>query len=252
MTYLNGIDISNMERGLDIKNIDADFVIIKATVGVREKDDCFENWVEDAISDNKKIGIYHYAIGNVKAEEEALFFWENVKQYCGKGIFILNWIGKVVDRGPSYAKEFLDEFYKISGKHCLIRMDKETIKKYDWEEVKKDYKLWVIDCPNNNPTQYHYVEQNGEYDPWDEAIMRQYSRMGIVKGYPAPLNINCFYGEKEDWDSLLENKKFLNEKKENAIKVISESKAIVEEKNNTKGKTSKVRKSNQYKKTTKK
>ena len=131
-------------------------------------------------------------------------------------------------------------------------MDKETIKKYDWGEVKKDYKLWIVDCLNNDPTKYHYVEQNGEYDPWDEAIMRQYSRMGIVKGYPAPLNINCFYGEKEDWDSLLENKKFLNEKKENAIKVISESKAIVEEKNSTKGKTSKVRKSNQYKKTTKK
>lgn len=252
MTYLNGIDISSIRSGLNIKDIDANFVIIKATTGTKEKDVCFNTWAENIIDSNKKLGIYHYAIGNESAEKESSFFWENVKQYSGKSIFVLNWTGKVVNCGPNYAKDFLDNFYKISGIHCLICMDKNTVKEYKWDEVEKNYKLWIIDCSNNNPVKYHYVEQGEGCSPWSNPVICRYSQMGVVDGYPANLNINCFYGTEEKWNALLEGKQLQNKEEKVFEKDGFEKTNVPKEENNIKTQTAKGKKTNQYKKTSKK
>ena len=38
MPVLNGIDISNYQRGLDVRTIKADFVIVKASEGIGYED----------------------------------------------------------------------------------------------------------------------------------------------------------------------------------------------------------------------
>jgi GH25 family lysozyme M1 (1,4-beta-N-acetylmuramidase) len=61
MGMMNGIDISNWQRGLSIAEIKADFVIIKATEGVGFTDQSFKNFIEQALVLGKRIGVYHFA-----------------------------------------------------------------------------------------------------------------------------------------------------------------------------------------------
>lgn len=202
MAYLDGIDISNWQKGLKIKSVDADFVILKATEGVGYKDSCFDAWAKDVLASGKKLGIYHFATGRTSGAEEAFYFWKVVKKYNGKAIFILDWEANAVRKGVSYAKAFLDNFYKVSGKRCLIYMSQSVTTSYNWSKVAEKYGLWVAGYPNNNTTKYYHPTQYKHLGAWKKAVMRQYSSHGSVKGYGGRLDINCFYGDKEDWDKL--------------------------------------------------
>lgn len=202
MAYLNGIDISHWQKGLKIKNMDADFIILKATEGVGYKDPCFDAWAKDVLASGKKLGIYHFANGRTSGAEEAFYFWDVVKKYNGKAIFILDWEANALKKGVSYAKAFLDNFYKVSGKRCLIYMSKSVTTDYNWTSVAKNYQLWVAGYPNNNKTKYYQPAQYSNLGAWKKAIMRQYSSNGSVSGYNGNLDIDCFYGSKADWDKL--------------------------------------------------
>ena len=148
MAYLDGIDISAHQKGLVVKNMDADFVIIKATEGVGYKDSCFDKWAKDILDSGKKLGIYHFATGRTSGAEEAFYFWKVVKEYNGKAIFILDWEANAVKQGVAYAKAFLDNFYKVSGKRCMIYMSQSVTTNYNWSSVAKNHTLWVAGYPN--------------------------------------------------------------------------------------------------------
>lgn len=203
MSYLDGIDISNWQKGLNIKKVDADFIIIKASEGVGYKDPCFEAWAKQLSEMGKPFGIYHFATGRTSGAEEAFYFWKIVQKYNGKAVFILDWEARALKQGVSYAKAFLDNFYKVSGKRCLIYMSQSVTNSYNWEKVAKTYKLWVAGYPYpDKPTKYYHPKQYSNLGAWDKAVMRQYSSHGSVEGYGARLDVNCFYGSKTDWDKL--------------------------------------------------
>lgn len=61
MPVLNGIDISNYQRGLDVRTIKADFVIVKASEGIGYEDPSCHTFAKAALSSKKKLGLYHFA-----------------------------------------------------------------------------------------------------------------------------------------------------------------------------------------------
>ena len=61
MPVLNGIDISNYQRGLDVRTIKADFVIVKASEGIGYEDPSCHTFTKAALSSKKKLGLYHFA-----------------------------------------------------------------------------------------------------------------------------------------------------------------------------------------------
>ena len=76
---LKGIDISNHQRGLNLKNISCDFVIIKATEGKSYVDPSCDNFFQQALSLGKKLGVYHFANNpQNSAEQEANWFINNI------------------------------------------------------------------------------------------------------------------------------------------------------------------------------
>ena len=81
-------------------------------------------------------------------------------------------------------------------------MSQSVTTAYNWKEVAKNYLLWVAGYPNNKATKYYHPEQYKKLGAWEKAIIRQYTSEGVIKGYPAPLDLDCFYGTKEDWDKL--------------------------------------------------
>lgn len=193
MTYLDGIKISNSANEIEIKNIKADFIGVKASEGYNINNYDFDSKVQEVLDNGKKLIAYHLIDGKTSGAEEAFYFWKIAHKYSEEAIFVINYTGNV---DISYIKAFLDNFYKVSHKRCVISMSKDSHNIKEWEEIEKNYKIWIED---------------------NQDIF----------------NKKYFYG----------NKKF-SEIKKDSVSAPKE--------NNTKGKTSKVRKTNQYKKTTKK
>ena len=87
---MRGIDISHWQNGLDLNAIDFDFVIMKATEGTTFVDNCCDGFYQKAKAMNKCLGVYHFANGgDYKAEAD--FFIENLKNYIGEAILVLDW-----------------------------------------------------------------------------------------------------------------------------------------------------------------
>lgn len=202
MAYLDGIDISHWQKGLNVKKVDADFIILKATQGVNYKDPCFDQWAKEVLDSGKKLGIYHFADGETSGAEEAFYFWRVVQKYNGKAIFVLDWEANALKKGVSYARAFLDNFYKVSGKRALIYTSRSVTTAYNWSSVAKNYKLWVAGYPSSSTTKYYHPSQYPNLGAWSKAIIRQYSDKGRVEGYSGNLDIDCFYGSKADWDKI--------------------------------------------------
>ena len=147
-----------------------------------------------AVRDGDKDTVIVKAKGRLKALEE--------KTDNGKAIFVLDWEANALKKGVSYARAFLDNFYKVSGKRALIYTSRSVTTAYNWSSVAKNYKLWVAGYPSSSTTKYYHPSQYPNLGAWSKAIIRQYSDKGRVEGYSGNLDIDCFYGSKADWDKL--------------------------------------------------
>ena len=81
MGKLLGIDISHWQKGIEIKNVEADFIIVKATQGTSKKDECLDSFASAIQSTNRLFGVYHFADGKSSGSKEAEWFVKNIKQY---------------------------------------------------------------------------------------------------------------------------------------------------------------------------
>ena len=80
---LNGIDISGWQEGIDLSQVPADFVIMKATEGNwLISNDCDRQY-QQAKAAGRCLGVYHYANGG-DAKAEADFFLNTVKAMLEK------------------------------------------------------------------------------------------------------------------------------------------------------------------------
>ena len=80
---MNGIDISRYQKGIDLKKVPCDFVIVKATQGTSFVSSQFKVQAQSTLDLGKLLGIYHYS-GGGGAIPEAKFFLDTVKDYIGK------------------------------------------------------------------------------------------------------------------------------------------------------------------------
>ena len=204
---MNGIDISIYQKNIDLSKIACDFVIVKATEGKTYTDPYFLNHIENARNLGKLLGFYHFARPeNNTPHEEVLNFLASVTSYLGEGIPFLDWesSGK---NNLSWAKEWLDEFYQLTGIRPLIYMSESVTKTYDWSKIAPEYKLWVAKY-RDYEIDYNYDMTRAGNPPkvgyWDSYVMWQWTSSGRLDGYPNNLDCNQFYGTREDWIKLTE------------------------------------------------
>jgi len=204
---MNGIDISVYQKSLDLSQIACDFVIVKATEGKTYTDPQFLHHIESARNLGKLLGFYHFARPeNNTPHEEVLNFLASVTPYLGEGIPFLDWesSGK---NNTSWAKEWLDEFYQLTGIRPLIYMSESVTKTYDWSKIAPEYKLWVAKY-RDYEIDYNYDMTRAGNPPkvgyWTSYVMWQWTSSGRLDGYPNNLDCNQFYGTREDWIKLTE------------------------------------------------
>ena len=140
---LHGIDISNYQRGLRIADIQADFVIVKASEGVGYADPSAKDLAHQTLQSGRRLGMYHFAHpGKNTAQAEAEWFLKIVQPYIGKAILALDWEADTIS-DTAWAKEWLDIVYQKSGVRPWIYMSESVANRYDWTDVAKDYRLWM-------------------------------------------------------------------------------------------------------------
>ena len=202
---MNGIDISNWQRDINLSAVKADFVIVKATEGIGYVDKSCDMLFQKALSLGKKLGFYHFArpTANNDPIREADFFYENCKGYFGKAIPILDWEAEN-KYNVAYAKAWLDRVYQRSGVKPVIYMSESVANAYNWSSVANaDYGLWVAKYRDNNQD-YNYNMANAGSRPkvkwWKFYCMWQWTSTGRLNGYSGNLDCNVFYGDGTTWD----------------------------------------------------
>ena len=199
---MNGIDVSNWQSGINISSIDVDFAIVKATEGLRYTNPSLERQATSTLKSGKRLGVYHYMSHSTSAKEQAIHFVQAVKPYINKAILVLDFEGSAVNKGVSFALEFLETVENVTGIKPMIYMSQSVARSLDWRTViRGKYGLWVARYPlGNTPTGIRNDLSHGYLGYWESAAMYQYTSHGRLPGYSGYLDLNIFYGNESQWD----------------------------------------------------
>jgi len=203
---MNGIDISESQKYINLSLIKCDFVIVKATEGKTYTDPCFFQHINNAKKLGKLLGFYHFARPeNNRPEEEVQNFLNVIGSYLGEGIPFLDWesSGKY---DTAWAKQWLDIFYQRTGIKPIIYMSVLSCEHaYNWSNVAPYYKLWIAKYRDNG-IDYNYDMSNAGKSPvpkyWDTYVMWQWTSVGRLDGYGGDLDCDLFYGTDVEWKKL--------------------------------------------------
>ena len=199
---MNGIDISNWQKNIDLTKMSFDFVICKATEGMNFVDAYCDKFIHTAVNMGKPFGFYHFARPTNDPLLEARFFVKNTLNYFGAGIPVLDWEAEHKEN-VQWALTWLDEVQKLTGVKPLIYMSESVVNAYDWSPVVAgDYGLWVakyrdyIEDPNYDMTS---AGPAPKVKWWKGYAMWQWTSVGKIDGYSGSLDCDIFYGNSEAW-----------------------------------------------------
>lgn len=197
MAYLNGIDVSNWQNGINLAAVPADFVICKATQGNSYvSPDCVRQ-VEQAAAAGKLVGTYHYISGS-GAVAEADFYLNNIKNWIGKYMMCLDWESSQNSQwgNESYLKQVAQRIIERTGIPPVIYVQQSRLSAVKAIADELNCGLWVAQYANMDQTGYQST-------PWNEGAytcaIRQYSSAGRLSGYSGNLDLNKFYGDRNAW-----------------------------------------------------
>lgn len=208
---MNFIDISSYQAQINLdalfKENPLDGVIIKATEATGYTNPYFKTWAEWLIENGKPWGVYHFLAG-ADAIAEAEFFYKTIKRYVGKCVPCADYEGEALHRGTAWLKEFLDEFYRLSGVRCLVYCSQSVTQEQNFTEIAKNHRLWMAQYADFSPV-YGFKENpwhNGSVAPFNGWQMQQYTSCGVLNGWRSYLDLDKFYGTADDWQALCESR----------------------------------------------
>lgn len=194
---MNGIDISNWQRGIDLDAVPYDFAICKATQGkTYVSPDCARQ-VEQARARGKLFGVYHYIDGS-GAIGEADFFIDNVKGWIGEGILCLDWESAQNSAwgNEDYLRQTAKRVIERTGVPPIIYVQKSRMAKVKPIAEELGCGLWIAQYADSSATGY-------QDSPWNEGAypcaIRQYSSRGRLSGYDGDLDLDKAYMDAAAW-----------------------------------------------------
>lgn len=194
---LKGIDISNWQAGIDLEDIasDIDFCIVKATEGLGYVDPYCNSFVDQCRQNSLLWGFYHFAREN-DPESEAEFFYENCKNYFGKGIPVLDYETSNFD-DIDWCERFLDRLHDLSDVWAVIYMSAYRVPYYKNSWIPEKCGLWLAGYPYA-ATSFDDEECPYSIEPWQILAIWQFtSSLDLGVGYR--LDANYAYMDAEAW-----------------------------------------------------
>lgn len=143
------VDVYSGSSDSIIRDSHAQGVIVKATQGTSYVNPRCNHQYELAGQLGKLRGLYHYA-GGGNPEAEAQYFINNIKNYVGKAVMILDWESyqNASWGNTSWARRFVDEVHRLTGVWCLIYVQESAL----WQVANcaKDCGVWVAKYASMN------------------------------------------------------------------------------------------------------
>lgn len=197
MAYMNGIDISNWQAGINLNAVPYDFAICKATQGKSYVSPDCARQVEQVRARGKLFGVYHYIAGS-GAVDEADFFIDNITNWIGEGILCLDWESNQNSQwgNESYLDQVVARVIERTGIPPVIYVQQSRMAAVKPVADKHNCGLWIAQYANMNTTGYQDA-------PWNEGAyscaIRQYSSCGRLSGYSGNLDLNKAYMDANAW-----------------------------------------------------
>ena len=143
------VDVYSGSDDYIIRDPHAQGVIVKATQGtgyVNPK--CNHQW-DLAGQLGKKRGLYHYA-GGGNPVAEAQYFINNIKNYVGQGMLIIDWEGYQNSSwgNSNWVRQFVDEVHRLTGVWCVIYVQESALNQV--ANCAKDCAVWVAKYASMN------------------------------------------------------------------------------------------------------
>ena len=208
---LRVIDVSSAQGLINIKPIDTDAVITKATGGTTYVNDCCDYVIQQCIKLGKPWGFYHYAheFGHINDPvKEVDYFISNTSNYFHHGLVALDY--EVALNGRNYNNDdvqwcvsFIKRVIEKTGVIPLLYISKSLISETNWKPV-TDLSVagWIAQYADNNPTGWNSNPwtDNKPFSPFTLA-MQQYTSHGRINGYNGNLDLSIFYGDVKAWNA---------------------------------------------------
>ena len=193
---LNGIDISNWQRGFNLEATKPGFCIVKATEGTSFVDRSCDSFVQKCIKVGIPFGFYHFARTNGGARE-ARYFYSHTKNYTGKGIPVLDFEDKRNDN--HYIDEFVREYHAITGVYPWIYMNSNFVNNYGYgsDYVRRNCGLWLAGYPTRGTVYPDDANCPYEHPSWTLAAW-QFTDNLYVAGMH--MDGDFFYGDTNAWN----------------------------------------------------
>lgn len=189
---INFLDTSNWQGGYNPALTGADAVIVKATEGTSFVDLYCDSIIQQAIAAGMPWGFYHFADGG-DAVPEAVHFINNCSYYFGTGIPVLDWEG---NQGVDWVNRFVETVHEQTGVWPWIYANPW---RFNQGGVNPNCARWIASYPDvASPT---WTQAQG----WDcpaadgNVVAWQFCSDGRVNGIGGDVDLDLFYGSKEQW-----------------------------------------------------
>ncbi|EPY2274481.1 GH25 family lysozyme [Clostridium sporogenes] len=187
---MKGIDISMHNGSINfsaVKSSGCNIVIIKATEGVDYVDPYLNTHYNGAKAQNINIGFYHFMSEKTDPAQQAVDFWNAIKDKQFNVIPVLDIETNNQGRNPKYISDrciqFLTKFKALSGYDCLIYTGGYFGRDNLDSRVKK-YKGWIAHYGVNTPMKTGF-----------NVVGHQYTEDGRINGVRTRVDMNNFTDE---------------------------------------------------------
>ena len=208
---LNFIDIASWQAGIVPSSTPADGVIIKATGGVGYVNPYWREWADDVLASGKLLSLYHYANErgcSSTAAREAEFFLNEVSDYIGKFVPVLDWENDALMNPPSWCAEWFEIVAARTKAKPMFYGYASNVNSTDYSSIVV-YPLWMASYLSRYDGSGFVTNPVNTWDTgdWPSMTMYQYTSTGRISGYNGPLDLSCFYGSRADFQALIGREK---------------------------------------------
>lgn len=200
------IDISDWQAMMRLELVapSVNAVVVKATQGDYYVSQYCDDFIQTTKQLGKPWGFYHFADARTDAESQASFFVENCFNYFGEGIPILDWEdlcenGEIVSSPTiDWVNTFVTRVHELTNVWPWVYGNPW---RFDQGQLNQNCAVWVADYPEvaspsfDNAENWQCPEANGNVVAW------QFCSDGRLNGYPGDLDLDLFYGDKEQWEA---------------------------------------------------
>lgn len=190
MSYLKGVDVSQWQGNINFDQAapNLDFVLIKMSggdAGLYFDPKAAQNY-EGFKPKNVVVGGYHFA-GGTDPIGEAEKFNSAMSPWAEGDVPMLDW-EVPHSNPPAWCDQFIDHLASKGIAGGILYMNLATLNAYDWSSPLSKWGLcladWAVSPDANAPTNHVYV-------------MQQYSDSGTIPGIPTKVDLDAFFGSKE-------------------------------------------------------